>query len=80
MAKHDQQKPDEPTLSPAPVEADEQPAAKPRRFRLRHDIGAHRVSLGAAPRISLAAGDTYQTTDERLAARLATHPDLEEEL
>jgi hypothetical protein len=52
-------------------------------FRLRDavgvdDEGVHRVSVGANPRVSLAAGETFATSDARLARRLAAVPELEE--
>lgn len=57
-------------------------AAVERGFRLRQpadgDEPVHRVSFGASPRVSIAAGDTYRTADPKLAARLAADPLLEE--
>jgi hypothetical protein len=58
-------------------------AAPSRVFRLRDavgvdDEGVHRVSVGANPRVSLAAGETFATSDARLARRLAAVPELEE--
>jgi hypothetical protein len=48
-----------------------------RSFQLKAG-GANRVSLGASPRVSIAAGETFTTTDDRLARRLAAHTQLEE--
>jgi hypothetical protein len=55
----------------------------PRVFKLRDpadgdESPVHRVSLGANPRVSLGAGETYSTVDRKLAKRLAANPHLEE--
>ena len=58
-----------------------------RCFRLREDAThtfedeehpVHRVTFGASPRVSIGAGETYETRDAKLADRLAAHPHLEE--
>lgn len=56
---------------------------KARAFRIRSD--AERagepvtgISFGASPHVHIGAGSTFATTDERLAARLAADPALEE--
>lgn len=49
-----------------------------RAFRLKQDAGVTRLSFGASPRISIGAGETYSTSDPRLAARLAANPKFEE--
>jgi hypothetical protein len=67
---------------PKPDQAAEEQT--PRTFALRAELVdaagdpfVH-VSLGSAPRISLAAGETFTTSDPKLAARLATVAELEE--
>lgn len=73
-------KPKSPAANPP---ADEKPA--PRSFRLRaaadgaepHDV-INRVDFGHDPRVSIGAGEIYVTADEKLAARLAADPNLEE--
>lgn len=57
--------------------------AEPRVFQLRDavgvdDEGVHRVSVGANPRVSLGLGETFATTDRKLARRLAANEHLEE--
>jgi len=44
-------------------------------FRLRD--GHEQLSVGADPRITIAAGDLYETDDPRLARRLEAQPELE---
>lgn len=57
--------------------------ARVRVFRLRPDA-VHEgepvtgVSFGADPHVHIGAGHTFSTSDERLAARLAADPVLEE--
>lgn len=52
-----------------------------RSFRLVKSSGENaptRISFGASPRVSIGAGETYSTSDPRLAGRLAANPLLEE--
>lgn len=65
---------------------DENPSAEEalpeRSFRLipndDEETAVTRVSVGADPRVSIGAGETFATTDPRLADRLAAQPELEE--
>lgn len=53
----------------------------PRSFRLAETTGddqVNGVSFGSSPRITLRAGDTFETEDQRLADRLAADPLIEE--
>lgn len=59
--------------------ADTAPPA--RAFQLASSEGADyvvRVAIGASPRVSIGTGQVFETTDPRLAARLAAAPELEE--
>jgi hypothetical protein len=54
-----------------------------RTFKLRELVDAEggpviRVALGASPRVSLGTGETYATSDPKLADWLAATPELEE--
>jgi hypothetical protein len=63
------------------LEAHVAPELEAHVFKLRDDgqeDGVKHVSLGSTPRVSLALGETFTTTDARLAARLARDPHLEE--
>jgi hypothetical protein len=56
---------------------------EPRVFQLRDaagvdEEGIHRVSLGGNPRVSLGPGETFSTTNPKLARRLAASEHLEE--
>jgi hypothetical protein len=49
-----------------------------RSFRLRADGDVTSVAFGADPHVSIAADETYVTSDPRLAAQLAADPHFEE--
>ena len=61
--------------------AEKQPKPKAHSFRIREDAavdGEPVVGVHFADGISISAGGVYTTSDERVAARLAADPVLEE--
>lgn len=65
----------------SPADENEQP--KKRSFQLRapkdgDEQPVIRISFGHDPRVSIGAGDAFSIDDEKLAARLAADPNLEE--
>lgn len=80
MAPKPKKPPAADTAASEPQEA-AQAAPKPRSFRLRPDPsedGVTHLNLGDDPVVSLDAGETFTTADEKLAERLAAEPLLEE--
>jgi hypothetical protein len=63
---------------PTPKKKPAAPATRTFQLKQSAENAVHRVSFGASPRISIGAGETFATTDPRLAARLAAQPHLEE--